>query len=129
MFSSNHSSFHDIFVQYGATLHYGIDYVMNGWSKAHFDKQNSAGWSNDFHVYGVEWTPEYIKFEVDGEELGTVTVPEGGFYELGEFETDYPGTGNPWEGQANNAPFDKEFYLIMNVAVGGIGCVQDRRIK
>jgi hypothetical protein len=27
---------------------------------------------------------------------------------------------NAWEGQGNNAPFDQEFYLILNVAVGGV---------
>lgn len=26
---------------------------------------------------------------------------------------------NPWKGRTNQAPFDREFYLIMNVAVGG----------
>jgi hypothetical protein len=27
---------------------------------------------------------------------------------------------NAWEGQGNNAPFDQEFYLVLNVAVGGV---------
>ena len=26
---------------------------------------------------------------------------------------------NPWEGEDINAPFNKEFYIILNVAVGG----------
>ncbi len=32
----------------------------------------------------------------------------------------FSGRDNPWEGAANGAaPFDQEFYIIMNVAVGG----------
>ena len=26
---------------------------------------------------------------------------------------------NPWRGEPNSAPFNREFHLIMNVAVGG----------
>lgn len=26
---------------------------------------------------------------------------------------------NPWDGESLNAPFNREFYIIMNVAVGG----------
>jgi hypothetical protein len=40
-------------------------------------------------------------------------------FSKGEFETNFPGTANPWEGQAKNAPFDKEFYFVLNNACGG----------
>lgn len=26
---------------------------------------------------------------------------------------------NPWYGRSNAAPFDQEYYIVMNVAVGG----------
>jgi len=68
----------------------------------------------------VEWTPDYFKFSVDDDELGTLVIPEGGFWENGEFDTLYPGTVSPWEGHAKNAPFDKDFYLVLNNACGGI---------
>ena len=59
---------------------------------------------------------------MDDENIGTITVPEGGFWELGEFENEYgEGMKNPWEGYAKNAPFDKDYYLIVNLAVGGTG--------
>jgi hypothetical protein len=57
--------------------------------------------------------------------MGTVTVPEEGMWELGEFDNDFPGVQNPWEGYAKNAPFDQEFFLVMNVAVGGTGYFPD----
>lgn len=36
------------------------------------------------------------------------------FWEKGGFKTD-----NPWVGEPANAPFNRDFYLIFNVAVGG----------
>jgi hypothetical protein len=45
-----------------------------------------------------------------------------GMWERGGFEGNtVNGTrvSNPWEGASNTAPFDQEFYLILNVAVGG----------
>jgi hypothetical protein len=52
-----------------------------------------------FHVYAVEWTPEYIKGFVDGEEY---------------FRFDNDGTGNK-----NTWPFNAPFYLKLNLAWGG----------
>lgn len=37
-------------------------------------------------------------------------------WDLGKFP---PTENNPWKGRPNQAPFDQEFYIIMNVAVGG----------
>jgi len=39
--------------QFGSTLHYGIDYTMNGWPKAHFEKNIKPGFNEDFHNYQV----------------------------------------------------------------------------
>jgi len=40
---------------------------MNGWPKAHVEKQNSAGFHSDFHRYQVNWTPDFIEFSIDDE--------------------------------------------------------------
>jgi beta-glucanase (GH16 family) len=48
--------------------------------------------SNDFHLFSFEWSADSLKWLVDGQE----------FFSL-----------------ANASPFDKRFYLILNVAVGG----------
>ena len=48
-----------------------------------------------------------------------VPKPENGFWDFGEFEKDFPGAKNPWEGASEMAPFDTEFYLLINLAVGG----------
>jgi beta-glucanase (GH16 family) len=56
------------------------------------------GVSSRFHVYAVEWTPDYLQWYVDG-------AP---FYRF----------DNPKETVAE-WPFDIRYYLIMNLAIGG----------
>ncbi len=51
-----------------------------------------------FHLYAIEWTSEKIDFFVDDTKYYTFVNPENTYKE--------------W-------PFDKEFYLILNIAIGG----------
>ncbi|XP_044766633.1 beta-1,3-glucan-binding protein-like [Coccinella septempunctata] len=94
-----------------ATVHFGQNYDLTDLSSlAH----NKPGFDNDFHLYKLTWTPDYIAFSVDGKEIGRVTPPAGGFYELGHL------TGNnPFRFGTKMAPFDRDFYILLNVAVGG----------
>lgn len=45
-----------------------------------------------------------------------VDFKEKSFFEKGNFPESF---FNPWNGEPNAAPFNREFYLIMNLAVGG----------
>lgn len=54
---------------------------------------------SEFHVYGLEWTPDYIKGYVDG---------KAHFI----YHNDKAGDKTTW-------PFDKPFYLKLNLAWGG----------
>lgn len=54
--------------------------------------------AEDFHVFGIEWEPEIIRWTINGEVFHTIDP-----------ETLYGGT---WV-------FDHDFFLILNVAVGG----------
>ena len=54
--------------------------------------------SGDFHVFGIEWNPDGIRWFVDGKEYGTHSPSE-----LGE---------RVWV-------FDAQFFIILNLAVGG----------
>ncbi|MFF1822953.1 family 16 glycosylhydrolase [Kribbella sp. NPDC058245] len=56
-------------------------------------------WADAFHVYSVAWTPNRIIWEVDGREYFRVTPAS------------LP-AGKKWV-------FDHEFYLLLNLAVGG----------
>ena len=53
---------------------------------------------DEFHVFSVEWKQDQIKWLVDGVVFSTHTKAEFG---------------------SNNYPFNEEFYLIFNLAVGG----------
>lgn len=55
--------------------------------------------TTDFHTYGMEWFADRITVEVDGKIHGT-------------FEKKPGDTLAEW-------PFDKPFYLILNLAIGG----------
>ncbi|MCB2154245.1 family 16 glycosylhydrolase [bacterium] len=80
------------------TIHFGNpQHVHSGGAHTLSD---GALHSDDFHVYSVEWEPQEIRWYVDGELFSTK---------------------NKWMTQAAAypAPFDQDFYLILNVAVGG----------
>jgi beta-glucanase (GH16 family) len=61
------------------------------------------GARSDFHVYALEWNPEEMKAFVDDKEY---------FHFKNERLTDKTADYKVW-------PFDKPFYLILNLAVGG----------
>jgi beta-glucanase (GH16 family) len=61
--------------------------------------------STDYHIFSVEWNPDRINFYVDGELTNSVNKWYTGTEGIGVIT--YP------------APFDQEFYVILNVAVGG----------
>ncbi|MFV1884529.1 MAG: family 16 glycosylhydrolase [Balneola sp.] len=52
--------------------------------------------ADDFHIFELEWTKEYIKWFVDGNEYATTDISS---FELTEFH--------------------EEFFLLLNIAVGG----------
>lgn len=107
----------------GSTLHWGPDYYHNCYEYTHYEKVDNEAFSDNFHVYALEWTPDYIRFFIDGNIIGTVTPPAGGFWELGNLGSS--GYSNPWEGDSKMAPFDQEFYIIINLAVGGTAYFPD----
>lgn len=56
-----------------------------------------------FHIFGIEWSPEFINYYVDGDLYQSIT-PE-------DIDKETDGEGQ-WI-------FDHPFYIILNVAVGG----------
>ncbi|XP_035705779.1 beta-1,3-glucan-binding protein isoform X2 [Folsomia candida] len=107
--------------QVSQTLHYGPFHPINGWQKTHFSTnsdKDSKAYDIDFHVYELHWTPDFIKFSIDGDPTAEVHPTEGGFWEIGGFPDNID---NPWKYAENPkmAPFDQKFYILLNVAVGG----------
>ena len=49
-----------------------------------------------------------MQFAVDDEEMGRITAPDGGFWEVGNFDSRNGTVDNPWIYGTKMAPFDKE---------------------
>jgi len=64
------------------------------------------------------WTPTQIQFSYDNQVMGVVDAGAG-FWDRGGPAFQNSGYVNPWNGGTLMAPFDQEFYIIMNVATGG----------
>ena len=82
------------------TIHYGGTAPANVHSGAEYVFPN-GGTIEDYHVYSIEWEPGEIRWYVDG----VLYQTQNDWYSE---NGDYP------------APFDKEFYIILNLAVGGM---------
>eukprot|EP00299_Pterocystis_sp_00344_P009834 c4263_g1_i1.p1 GENE.c4263_g1_i1~~c4263_g1_i1.p1 ORF type:complete len:358 (+),score=84.79 c4263_g1_i1:46-1119(+) len=104
---------------FGSTLHFGPFYGQDPWQKAHAQYTLPSGdFSQDFHVFGLEWTPTKIVTYLDDPSniVLSVDVSNQTYWQLGGFSDTLD---NPWEGAGNDAPFDQEFFLKFNLAVGG----------
>ncbi|KAG0312572.1 hypothetical protein BGZ99_009388 [Dissophora globulifera] len=98
-----------------STLHWGPSYEFNRFQMTHAETTSTTGatFADDFHVFTLDWKPEGLQTFVDGKLL--LDVPFNNMFQKGNFP---PWIDNLWAG-SNSAPFDQEFYLIMNVAVAG----------
>lgn len=107
-----------------STLHWGPDKEDDGWWMNNVKRQAlHTTYSAGFHTYGVEWSDKYIFTFIDTRLLQVMYVNfDKSFWAKGNFPpSNSNGTRlvNPWAGASNAAPFDQDFYLILNVAVGG----------
>lgn len=102
--------------QVGSTLHFGPRWDINGYSTSHGTMNKEPKFDEDYHTYRVEWKSTGFQFFYDGELMLTIPVGDG-FWARGGFESS--GLPNPWSGASPMAPFDQEFYIIINLAVGG----------
>ena len=87
------------------TIHFGKEWPNNTSSGSHYTFPEGKDISGE-HIYSMEWDPGEIRWYVDGEL----------YY-----------TANNWFSQGNDqpapyaypAPFDRNFHIILNMAVGG----------
>ncbi|MBY6038368.1 carbohydrate binding domain-containing protein [Fictibacillus nanhaiensis] len=87
------------------TIHYGESWPNNRYTGKDFELPAGSG-IDTWHTYSIEWEPGEIRWYVDGELYQT----QNEWYAKGQnnpIKFSYP------------APFDQNFYLIMNLAVGG----------
>ena len=92
-----------------------------------WQSQKRSNFAEGFHTYTLEWTSSFMRMSVDNALKTTLdlNIAKESFWERGAFpQTAQNGSTeavveDPWEGQPNAAPFDQEFYLIIDLAVGG----------
>lgn len=105
--------------QVGSALHFGPRPGTQDSITCTKNSFRDFGFNIAFHNYQLEWSPDKITFKVDNEVTGEFAPTEGGFWEQGRFNNRSNGIENPWESASKMAPFDDEFYLLINLAVGG----------
>lgn len=79
------------------TVHFGPDWPENEQISASTELQNGT-FGDSFHLFGIEWEEDEIRWYLDGKEYHRVTSRD-----LDPF----------------HYPFNEKFHLIMNLAVGG----------
>lgn len=82
------------------TLHSELYNHMKGTQITHFERFDDV--FNTFHTYAVDWTEQSIRFYIDNKL----------FYEVYKGQDGKVTTNEGW-------PFDKPYYLILNLAIGG----------
>jgi beta-glucanase (GH16 family) len=94
----------------GGALHFGDNYPNNT-STSQSHSLGGTNFADDFHIYAVEWEEGEIRWYVDD----TLFMSRAS----SQWYTN-AAPGNP------QAPFDQEFFIILNTAVGGwyTGCTQ-----
>ena len=105
---------------FGSTLHWGVNYLQNRFPLTHevTTEAQKQDFTSDFHTYGLIWNETYIGTYLDSETNPVLQVPiTRSFFELGGWNQSV--WWNPWRGRGDNAPFDRRFFLILNLAVGG----------
>jgi len=92
------------------TNHYGLKWPQ--WENHGQTLPMAVNPADDFHVYAIEWEADEIRWYVDGQHYQTQTSE--GWY-------NYVWQGQEKGFQVSNprAPYDQDFHLILNVAVGG----------
>jgi beta-glucanase (GH16 family) len=81
------------------TIHYGGEWPSNASSGTPYQLP-SGTFDEDFHEFAIEWEEGEIRWYVDDVQYGT--------------QTDWYSTAAPFP-----APFDVNFHLLLNLAVGG----------
>lgn len=110
-------------LHWGPTPKFDRYYWTQGWRN-----MRRATWAEDYHTFGMEWNENFLWTYVDSRvnQVISLRFNKESFWSRGKFPTtmqngsDIVKLTNIWsKSEENVAPFDQEFYLILNLAVGG----------
>jgi len=80
------------------TVHYGANLAQHGYKSVSKFAASGDSYQEKYHVYSINWENNLVQFLIDDEVYSTITPADL--------------NGQPW-------PFNKFFFFIFNVAVGG----------
>jgi beta-glucanase (GH16 family) len=110
------------------TLHYGKSWPNNSQSGQSYVQESGANPADDFHTYAIEWQEGEIRWYMDDHLYATQRQSEVrtnskdqavGLSHRGWFTEYYDQLSGELTTYWATAPYDKDFYLILNFAVGG----------
>lgn len=109
-----------------SSLHWGPDSTTDRWqtTTGARDAWHST-YHDKFHTFGVEWTEKYLFTWVDSRLAQVAYVRfNHDFFKFGGYGATYENGSrllDPWEGKgtSHSTPFDRPFYLVLAVTVGG----------
>jgi len=110
------------------TLHYGRDFPNNEQSGKAYSLADNVNPADDFHTYAIEWQEGEIRWYMDGYLYATQLQSEVRFNSKGEsvglvhkgwFAEYYDIITGELETKWDTAPYDQDFHILLNFAVGG----------
>lgn len=112
----------------GSALHWGpIAEADAFWRTQGKHNIRRADYTQAFRTYGLEWSEKYLFTYIDNRLLQVFFInfqtKADNMWDRGHFGSaivNHSALHDPWsQTGARNTPFDQDFYLILNVAVGG----------
>jgi hypothetical protein len=118
-----------------STLHWGPTSKLNAYWMTYGHKfLRRKDFTNGFHTYGLEWSEDYLFTYLDSRLKQVFYMKFQGkqdMWQRGHFDGQVDNStviANPWKQTGRtNTPFDENFYLILNVAVGSQVSVPEER--
>jgi beta-glucanase (GH16 family) len=110
------------------TLHYGKSWPDNSQSGKAYMQESGANPADDFHTYAIEWQEGEIRWYMDDHLYATQRQSKVrynskdqavGLSHRGWFTEYFDQLTGDLTSYWSTAPYDKEFYLVLNFAVGG----------
>ncbi len=100
-------------------MHWGPDFFTNQFEKTFSEKLSSgASFDEEFHTYGLYWDDKilYTYLDTDSNKVLQVDHSSQSYWDKAGISD----RSNPWQYSKNkHAPFDRPYYIILNLAVGG----------
>jgi beta-glucanase (GH16 family) len=109
-----------------STLHWGPSpATVAYWRTTNGKALRRTDYTEEYHTFGVEWSEDYIYTYLDSRLVQVLFMSfktQEDLWQRGNFSTLTENSTfleNPWVNTTDkSAPFDQEFFLILNVAVG-----------